>query len=189
MLRVVRNLSGNSSMLSSAGASSPPLGGMRDTLRRVGTVRPMTTKSVIPPNVLRALTSRPTKQRHVGAKKISQVDPAIRASAAANPAVLVDLHSDQRLSLARLAKDTGMRLSSTWVVTALATGFIELAPQEVTGEPALGSGSSREITVRVDPRSRLRLTEALVFRLGVPVGGKALVTWRRGRCGCRTWLR
>ena len=178
VLRVVRNLQEEPSV-SCAKARERISRELRDTLESVGTVIPMTTKNAIPSTVLRSLTSRPTKQRHVGLKQISRVDPAVRVSAAADPAVLVDVHSDQRLSLGNLAKDTGMTLSRTWVVTALATGFIELAPQEVTAEPALGTGSGRELTVRVDPRSRLRLTEALLFRLGVPVGGKALVTWQQ----------
>ena len=178
VLSVVRNPQSDSSALSRSEPESPQIDGTSDHLTGVDRDKPAPTENAIPSTVLRALTRRPTKQCHVGAKKISRVDPATRVSAAADPAVLVDVHSDQRLSLGRLVKDTGMCLSRTWVVTALATGFIELAPQEVTGELALGTGSSRELTVRVDQRSRLRLTEALLFRLGVPAGGKALVTWR-----------
>jgi hypothetical protein len=178
VLSVVRNLQGESPALNKSDPENPQIDGTSDRLTGVDSGKPVPTENAIPSTALRALTTRPTKQRHVGAKKISRVDPAMRVSAAADPAVLVDLHSDKRLSLANLAKDTGITLSRTWVVTALATGFIELAPQEVTGEPALGTGSGRELTVSVDSRSRLRLPGALLYRLGVPVGGKALVTWQ-----------
>ena len=120
----------------------------------------------------RSLTERPTGPQHVAAKRICSVRPEAIARRVADPAVLVDVHPDRRVSLRRLVGETGVELAESYTVTLLATGCVDLAP---TAEiDASGRGS--RIEVRVDGRDRLCLTKGLVHRLAVPAGGKLLVS-------------
>jgi len=90
----------------------------------------------------------------------------------ADPAVLVDVHTDLRLSLRRLVGETGVELAARYTITMLATGCIDLAP---TLQVDATAGGSR-VEVRVDDRDRLCLTKGLVSRLAVPVGNKVLAS-------------
>ena len=117
---------------------------------------------------LRTLTARPNHEMRAAAKAISRLNPAIVVPAAADPAVLVDLHADLRLSLTTLARNADITLPERYAVTALATGCIELVPMEDV------DGASLDL--RVDPRQRLRLTKGIAHRLTVPVGGQVLIT-------------
>jgi hypothetical protein len=94
--------------------------------------------------------------------------PAVSASVApvAGSAVLVDLHGDLRLSIATLAQDTGA-IDAEQDVAVARPGYLELVP--AAGEPPLLG------RLRVDARGRLRLTQGLAHRLGVPTGGRVLV--------------
>ena len=107
------------------------------------------------------------------AKAISQVRPEVIVPRAADPAVLVDLHSDLRLSLHRLVAETGVELAETYAVTAVATGCVDLAPVGVSAEE---SPQGHGLSVRVDGRGRMRLSKGLVHRLAVRVGEKVLVS-------------
>lgn len=132
-------------------------------------------------SLLRTLTTRPDPEavRPSVAKTISTLAPQIVAPAAADPAVLVDVHSDLRLSLARLASENQVTLAERYLVTRLATGCIDLAPDLDTESTGEVDGPSHEFGVlSVDRRSRLRLTRALLGRLAVPVGSKVLVTFQ-----------
>lgn len=132
-------------------------------------------------SLLRTLTTRPDPDavRPSVAKTISRLVPQVVAPAAADPAVLVDVHSDLRLSLARLASENQVTLAERYVVTRLATGCIDLAPDLDSGPAAEPEGPAHAFGVlSVDRRSRLRLTRALLGRLAVPVGSKVLVTFQ-----------
>lgn len=68
--------------------------------------------------------------------QISTVRPEVVAPAAADPAVLVHNHSDLRLSLAQLASETDTELAARYVVTRLATGCVDLAPEPPASDEA-----------------------------------------------------
>jgi hypothetical protein len=122
------------------------------------------------PHLLRRATQvEPTAERPRAAKTISRVEVSVVAPAVADPAVLVRLHDDLRLSLDALAKDLGRSLEPL-VVTTLATGIITLAPG------ASIDGDSPLDPLVPDARNRLRLTDGLRHRLAVPIGGQVLVT-------------
>lgn len=152
--------------------------GLLDAPRGAGTRPSMTeTMTAPPPQLLRTLTQRPGVATRARAKSISTVSPEVVVPAAADPAVLVHVHSDLRLSLAQLASETGTGLAARYVVTRLATGCLDLAPEP----PASDENASQDVpttflTCRVDARSRLSLTPGLINRLAVSVGDKLLVT-------------
>jgi len=130
----------------------------------------------VAPALLRRLAERPERGTRVVAKTISRMQPQVVVSRAADPAVLVDLHRDRRLSLQRLATENSVELAERYTVVALATGCIELAPTPTEPEPDGEFETSAGIELRVDPRNRLRLTEGIANRLAVEPGGKVLVT-------------
>ena len=135
------------------------------------------TMTAPPPQLLRTLTARPAHTTRATAKKISRVHPEVVVPAAADPAVLVHLHSDLRLSLAQLASETGTKLAARYVVTRLATGCLDLAPEPSASDEEAAEDVPRTfLTCRVDARSRLSLTPGLIHRLAVSVGEKLLVT-------------
>ena len=104
--------------------------------------------------------------------------------AAADPAVLVHVHADLRVSLAQLASENDTVLAARYVVTRLATGCIDLHPatEDPTAAPSGPAAGdpvetpARFLTMRTDARSRLALTRGLVHRVAVKVGDKVLVT-------------
>jgi hypothetical protein len=128
----------------------------------------------IPEPLLRRLTQRPPVGPKPVAKTISKVSPEVIVPAAADPAVLIRLTSDLRLSLGQLAAETKTTLRSSYVVTRLATGYLDLAP--------LGDDCPPEdqppgfLHCRVDGRRRLALNPGLLHRLAARVGDKVLVT-------------
>lgn len=135
--------------------------------------------SGIAPTMLRRLAARPERGTRVVAKAISRMQPEVIVPRAADPAVLVDLHCDLRLSLQRLATETGTVLAERYSVAALTTGCIELVPTvELVRDEAFDSTGGLEL--RVDPRNRLRLTQGIAHRLAVEVGQKVLVTLELG---------
>ena len=138
----------------------------------------MTETMTAPPPLLRTLTQRPAVATRARAKSISTVRPEVVVPAAADPAVLVHLHSDLRLSLAQLASETDTELAARYVVTRLATGCLDLAPEPPSSdeEASHGDESRTFLTCRVDARSRLSLTPGLIHRLAVNVGEKLLIT-------------
>lgn len=120
----------------------------------------------------RTLAARPAHRSNTApTKTISQLQPAVVASAVADRAVLVDLHPDQRLSLGAFADDLGVELAATWTVVHLATGCIVVTATDPDDAPGKGLRP-----LRLDGRRRLRLTAGLVHRLGVPLGGQVLVS-------------
>lgn len=125
---------------------------------------------------LRRLAERPQRSTRAAAKTISQVIPGIIVPAAADPAVLVTLHDDLRLSLHALSKKTSVEFADRYVVTSLATGFIELsAACDVYADPLIAD-SDLIGAMRLDRRMRLRLTKGIQKRLAVPVDSEVLVT-------------
>lgn len=85
---------------------------------------------------------------------------------AADPAVLVHLPSDLRVSLTQLAAETNTTLAPSYVVSRLATGCVDLEPYEpddsAPGDGAAGDGfdgtaktPAKFLTMRVDARGRL----------------------------------
>lgn len=122
-----------------------------------------------PPIRSRALAARPEAGSRAPAKAISRMDPSVVAPLAADPAALVDLDSGQRLCLGGLAKRIGVTLTSDWTPIHFATGFIVLA--------AHPSGVERSpMALKLDKRSRLRLTTGVAHRLAVAPGSQVLVT-------------
>ena len=89
--------------------------------------------------------------------------------------MLVDVHADMRLSIGRLASENGVLLAERYVVTRLATGCVDLAPDAAGGDDVRRDSFG---VLVVDRRSRLRLTRAVLHRLAVPVGAKVLVTFQ-----------
>lgn len=129
------------------------------------------------PRLLRTLTQRPGVSTRARAKSISTVRPEVVVPAAADPAVLVHLHSDLRLSLAQLASETNTALADRYVVTRLATGCVDLVPEGRTAEDSeTQDPPTTFLTCRIDARSRLSLTPGLIHRLAVTVGEKLLIT-------------
>jgi len=88
----------------------------------------------------------------------------------APPAVLVDLHTDRRLCLSALQRSAGCDLAEFYSVAQLMPGSATLRPA--------GLGRFTLEPLRVDPRSRIRLTEGVALRLGVRCGGQVLVVVR-----------
>ena len=62
--------------------------------------------------------------------------------AAADPAVLVHVHSDLRLSLAQRSSQTDTTLAAQYVVTRLATGCVDLVPHDLDA----AGGASGEVS-------------------------------------------
>ncbi len=134
--------------------------------------------SGLDPTILRRLAARPERGTRVVAKAISRMQPEVVVPRAADPAALVDLHRDLRLSLQRLATETGSVLAERYTVAALATGCIELVPTAELDRDDVESTVGLEL--RVDPRNRLRLTKGIAHRLAVEIGHKVLVTLEPG---------
>lgn len=144
------------------------------------------TTTAPPPMMLRTLTARPTHTTRATAKTISKVCPEVVVPAAADPAVLVHVHGDLRLSLTQLASETDTTLAPQYVVTRLATGCVDLAPydpatyDDTDSAPDMADsfddGPAGFLMLRTDARSRLALTRGILHRLAVPVGAKVLVT-------------
>lgn len=174
-LRLVRTTPPSSGLPSSPLRRDPE--GLLDAPARAGTRPSMTETMTAPPSLLRSLTQRPGVATRARAKSISTVRPEVVVPAAADPAVLVHLHSDLRLSLAQLASETGTELAARYVVTRLATGCLDLAPEPpASDEDGVEDRPTTFLTCRVDARSRLSLTPGLIHRLAVNVGEKLLIT-------------
>lgn len=125
-----------------------------------------------------AITTRPEVARRSPAKAISRVDPAVLVTHAADPAVLVNVHADQRLSLGQLQCRMGRPLSKWWSVLTLATGHIVLACDLEPDEAFIPA-------ITLDGRQRLRLPDCLLQRLAVPIGGQVLITAAPDALGLR----
>lgn len=128
----------------------------------------MSSAGGIAPTLLRRLAERPERNTRVVAKTISRMQPQIVVPRSADPAVLVDLHRDRRLSLQRLATENGVELADRYTVSALATGYIELA--QTPTEPDPDGEFDTGIELRVDPRNQLRLTQGIAHQLAASHG-------------------
>lgn len=163
--------------------------GSIDATGCVGTGRSMTeTMTAPPPQLLRTLTQRPATSIRASAKTISAVRPEVVVPAAADPAVLVHVHSDLRLSLAQLSSETDTTLAPHYVVTRLATGCVDLAPQdpdEADDTDEVRDTPAGFLTLRTDDRRRLVITRGILHRLAAEVGDKLLVTLDPGMGGLR----
>ena len=136
---------------------------------RTGPVMPNQFHAGYSPLRTAALTVRPEMVKRRPTKAISRVDPAVIATDAADPAVLVKLHGDLRLSLGQLEKDLGKSLAKSWTVLEAATGHISLASD---AEPGVGFTNG----LCLDARQRLQLSAGIKHRLAVGVGGQVLVS-------------
>lgn len=131
---------------------------------RTDTAMPRSHHVATSPLRSRSMTDRPGRAAKAPLKAISKVDSAVVAAAAADPAVLVDLHDDLRLSLGALAKTLDTSYTEHWQVAHLATGYIVLVPADPDAPGLLDP-------LRVDPRQRIRLTAGVAHRLAVAIGG------------------
>ena len=154
--------------------------GSFDALDGDGTGPSMADTGTAPSPLLRTLTQRPATSIRASAKTISVVRPEVVVPAAADPAVLVHVHGDLRLSLAQLSSETDTTLAARYVVIRLATGCVDLAPQDPVTTNDEGDQPGEDapafLTLRTDDRKRLVITRGILHRLAISVGEKLLVT-------------